>query len=45
MDSKEIRNSVKRCYDLVAEQYGRNYIEDLDIYDKFEKLLPRMLLF
>ena len=33
-------NNVKIDYDLVAEQYAKdfgNYIEDLDIYEEFEK--------
>lgn len=34
------RNSVKNNYDLIAEQYSSefgNYIEDLDVYEEFEK--------
>lgn len=43
MNSTDKRNSVRRDYDLIAEQYGEefgSYIEDLDIYDEFEKYLP-----
>ncbi len=43
MNSEEKRNNVKIDYDLIAEQYGRDfgtYIEDLDIYAEFEKELP-----
>ena len=42
MNSADKRNSVKRDYDLIAEQYGDEfgkYIEDLDIYREFEKYL------
>lgn len=43
MDSQEKRNNVKKDYDLIAEQYGKDFgtfIEDLDIYEEFEKELP-----
>ena len=43
MNSEDKRNNVKNDYDLIAEQYGKNfgtYIEDLDIYERFEKELP-----
>lgn len=36
------RQSVKKNYDLIAEQYSEdfgNYIEDLDAYEEFEKYL------
>lgn len=36
------RDSVRKNYDLIAEQYGKDfgtYIEDLDIYEEFEKHL------
>ena len=36
------RESVRKDYDLIAEQYGKDfgtYIEDLDIYEEFEKHL------
>lgn len=36
------RESVRKNYDLIAEQYGKdfgNYIEDLDVYKEFEKYL------
>ncbi len=38
------RNSVKQNYDLIAEQYGNDfgtYIEDLDVYEEFEKHLTK----
>lgn len=38
------RNSVKKNYDLIAEQYGKDfgtYIEDLDVYAEFEKNLVK----
>ena len=44
MTSEEKRNSVKRNYDLIAEQYGKDfgtYIEDLDVYKNFEKELSK----
>ena len=44
MNSVDKRKSVKRDYDLIAEQYGKefgSYIEDLDIYDEFEKYLHK----
>ena len=40
--SFEKRDSVKKNYDLIAEQYSNefgNYIEDLDAYEEFEKVL------
>ena len=43
MNSKNKRDSVKKDYDLIAEQYAKDfgtYIEDLDIYDVFEEQLP-----
>lgn len=36
------RESVRKNYDLIAEQYGKDfgtYIEDLDVYEEFEKHL------
>ncbi len=36
------RDSVRKNYDLIAEQYGKDfgtYIEDLDVYAEFEKKL------
>lgn len=36
------RNSVRKNYNLIAKQYGKDfgtYIEDLDIYEEFEKYL------
>jgi SAM-dependent methyltransferase len=44
MNSEEKRNSVKKDYDLIAEQYGKDFgtfIEDLDAYEAFEKELPK----
>ena len=44
MDLKKKRNSVKEDYDLIATQYGKdfgNFIEDLDVYEAFEKELPK----
>ena len=44
MDSNAKRDSVRKDYDLIAEQYANdfgNYIEDTDIYEKFEEQLPR----
>lgn len=38
------RNSVKKDYDLIAEQYSNDfsvYIEDLDVYEKFEENLSK----
>ncbi|MBR2712715.1 MAG: class I SAM-dependent methyltransferase [Bacilli bacterium] len=43
MSPEEKRDNVKKDYDLIAEQYGKDfgtYIEDLDIYQEFEKELP-----
>lgn len=43
MNSEEKRNNVKKDYDLIAEQYGKDFgtfIEDLDVYEEFEKELP-----
>lgn len=42
MNSNNKRNSVKKDYDLIAGQYCEEfgeYIEDLDIYEEFEKYL------
>lgn len=42
LTSFDKRNSVKKTYDLIAEQYSKEfgtYIEDLDIYEVFEKYL------
>lgn len=44
MDSKEKRNSVKEDYNLIAAQYGKDFgsfIEDLDVYEAFEKELSK----
>ncbi len=44
METKEIRQSVLRNYDLVANDYGRDYgiyIEDKDVYAAFDKQLPQ----
>lgn len=41
LDSSK-RDSVRKNYNLIAEQYGKDfgtYIEDLDIYEEFEKHL------
>ena len=41
-NSFDKRQSVKKNYDLIAEQYSNefgNYIEDLDAYEEFEKVL------
>lgn len=40
--SKQKRESVKKNYDLIAQQYSAEfgtYIEDLDVYEEFEKNL------
>jgi len=40
--SKQKRDSVKKNYDLIAQQYSAEfgkYIEDLDVYEEFEKNL------
>ena len=40
--SKHKRDSVKKNYDLIAQQYSAEfgkYIEDLDVYEEFEKNL------
>lgn len=40
--SKQKRDTVKKNYDLIAQQYSAEfgkYIEDLDIYEEFEKNL------
>lgn len=40
--SEQKRESVKKDYDLIAKQYGDEfgkYIEDLDVYEEFEKQL------
>lgn len=42
--SSEKRNSVKNNYDLIAEQYSKEFgidIEDLDVYEEFEKNLVK----
>ena len=42
MNAADKRNSVKRNYDLIAKQYSDEYgvfIEDLNIYEEFEKRL------
>lgn len=39
---KNSKNSIRKNYDLIAKQYGKDfgtYIEDLDIYEEFEKHL------
>lgn len=39
---KNLKNSIRKNYDLIAKQYGKDfgtYIEDLDIYEEFEKHL------
>lgn len=44
MSPEEKRDSVKKDYDLIAKQYGKDFgtfIEDLDIYEAFEKELPK----
>lgn len=44
MTSLDKRNSVKKNYDLIAKQYSKDFgtfIEDLDVYDEFEKYLPQ----
>lgn len=44
MTKEDKRNSVKKDYDLIAKQYADDfgtYIEDLDIYAKFEEHLPK----
>lgn len=44
MDLKSKRNSVKEDYDQIAAQYGKDFgtfIEDVDIYEVFEKELPK----
>ena len=43
-NSLEKRNSVKENYNLIAKQYAEDfgtYIEDLDVYDEFEKNLVK----
>ncbi len=40
--SLEKRNSVKKNYDLIAKRYSEDFgtfIEDLDVYEEFEKYL------
>ena len=42
--SKQKRDSVKKNYDLIAQQYSAEfgkYIEDLDVYEEFEKHLNK----
>lgn len=44
MSPEEKRDSVKKDYDLISKQYGKDFgtfIEDLDIYEAFEKELPK----
>ena len=44
MNPKAKRNSVKEDYNLIATQYGKDFgsfIEDLDVYEAFEKELYR----
>ena len=44
MDAIDKRNSVKRNYDLIAKQYSDEFgvfIEDLNIYEEFEKYLNK----
>ena len=44
MNSIDKRNNVKTDYDLIAKQYGEefgNYIEDINIYEEFEKYLKK----
>lgn len=44
MTDSEKRESVKKDYDLIANQYSRDfgsYIEDLDVYHEFEKYLNK----
>lgn len=44
MSPEEKRDSVKKDYDLIAKQYGKDFgtfIEDIDIYEAFEKELPK----
>ncbi len=44
MTDLEKRESVKKDYDLIANQYSRDfgsYIEDLDVYHEFEKYLNK----
>ena len=42
VSSNEKRQSVKRDYDLIAEQYSKEfgtYIEDLNVYEEFERYI------
>ena len=44
MNSEQKRNSVKSDYDRIATQYGKDFgtfIEDKDVYETFEKELPK----
>lgn len=44
MNPKAKRNSVKEDYDLIATQYSKDFgtfIEDTDVYEAFEKELPK----
>lgn len=44
INSFDKRQSVKNNYDLIAEQYSKEfgtYIEDLDVYEEFEKHLNK----
>ena len=43
MTTKQKRECVRKNYDLIAKQYSAEfgkYIEDLDVYEEFEKYLP-----
>ncbi|MDO4747121.1 MAG: class I SAM-dependent methyltransferase [Candidatus Saccharibacteria bacterium] len=44
MTPKAKRDSVKESYNLIAAQYGKDFgtfIEDIDVYETFEKELPK----
>lgn len=44
LSSVNKRDSVRKNYDLIAEQYSKDfgtYIEDLDAYEEFEKVLVK----
>ena len=44
MTPKAKRDSVKENYNLIAAQYGKDFgtfIEDIDVYETFEKELPK----
>jgi hypothetical protein len=43
MTNEQKRESVRKNYDLIAEQYSAEfgkYIEDVDVYEEFDKYLP-----